>query len=83
MIYELFYPLKFHYSWLSFLNVLRYIPFRTIMATITAMGLSFMLAPFTPTGLGYVGYSLGATYLVLAVLSGWDHHSRHGSDRRR
>ena len=28
MIYELFYPLKFHYSWLSWLNVLRYIPFR-------------------------------------------------------
>ncbi len=46
MIYELFYPLKFHYSWLSWLNVLRYIPFRTIMATITAMVLSFVLAPW-------------------------------------
>jgi phospho-N-acetylmuramoyl-pentapeptide-transferase len=46
MIYELFYPLKFHYSWLSWLNVLRYIPFRTIMATITAMLLTFMLAPW-------------------------------------
>src|SRR5262249_13465207 len=46
MIYELFYPLKFHYSWLSWLNVLRYIPFRTIMATITAMLLSFVLAPW-------------------------------------
>ncbi len=46
MIYELFYPLKFHYSWLSWLNVLRYIPLRTIMATITAMVLSFMLAPW-------------------------------------
>lgn len=46
MIYELFYPLKFHYSSLSFLNVLRYIPFRTIMATITAMLLSFILAPW-------------------------------------
>ena len=45
--------------------------------------ISFVLAPFTPAGLGYVGYSLGTTYLVLAVLSGWDHHSRHGSDRRR
>ena len=28
VIYELFYPLKFHYSWLSWLNVLRYVPFR-------------------------------------------------------
>jgi len=37
VIYELFYPLKSHYSWLSWLNVLRYIPFRTIMATITGM----------------------------------------------
>src|SRR5262249_33808365 len=46
VIYELFYPLKYHYSWLSWLNVLRYIPFRTIMATITAMLLSFVLAPW-------------------------------------
>jgi len=46
MIYELFYPLKFHYSWLSWLNVLRYIPFRTIMATLTAMVLTFLLAPW-------------------------------------
>jgi phospho-N-acetylmuramoyl-pentapeptide-transferase len=46
LIYELFYPLKFHYPWLSWLNVLRYIPFRTIMATITAMMLTFVLAPW-------------------------------------
>jgi phospho-N-acetylmuramoyl-pentapeptide-transferase len=46
VIYELFYPLKAHYSWLSWLNVLRYIPFRTIMATITAMLLTFVLAPW-------------------------------------
>ncbi|MFO0552104.1 MAG: phospho-N-acetylmuramoyl-pentapeptide-transferase [Polyangiaceae bacterium] len=46
MIYELFYPLKNHYSWLSWLNVLRYIPFRTIMATITAMMITFVLAPW-------------------------------------
>src|SRR3954451_8653720 len=46
VIYELFYPLKFHYSWLSWLNVLRYIPFRTIMATMTAMLLTFVLAPW-------------------------------------
>ena len=46
MIYELFYPLKFHYGWLSWLNVLRYIPFRTIMATLTAMVLTFVLAPW-------------------------------------
>jgi phospho-N-acetylmuramoyl-pentapeptide-transferase len=46
VIYELFYPLKFHYSWLSWLRVLRYIPFRTIMATITAMVITFVLAPW-------------------------------------
>ncbi|MBL8743378.1 MAG: phospho-N-acetylmuramoyl-pentapeptide-transferase [Myxococcales bacterium] len=46
MIYELFYPLKQHYSWLSFLRVLRYVPFRTIMATITAMLITFVLAPW-------------------------------------
>jgi phospho-N-acetylmuramoyl-pentapeptide-transferase len=46
VIYEIFYPLKFHYGWLSWLNVLRYIPFRTIMATITAMLLTFVLAPW-------------------------------------
>jgi phospho-N-acetylmuramoyl-pentapeptide-transferase len=46
VIYELFYPLKYHYGWLSWLNVLRYIPFRTIMATITAMLLTFLLAPW-------------------------------------
>ena len=45
MIYELFYPLKYHYSWLRWLNVLRYVPFRTIMATITAMLITFVLAP--------------------------------------
>jgi phospho-N-acetylmuramoyl-pentapeptide-transferase len=46
VIYELFYPLKHHYDWLSWLNVLRYIPFRTIMATITAMVITFLLAPW-------------------------------------
>lgn len=46
MIYELFYPLHTRFSWLSGLNVLRYIPFRVIMATITAMLLTFMLAPW-------------------------------------
>ena len=51
MIYELFYPLKHHYAWLSWLNVLRYIPFRTIMATITAMVLTFMLAYYRFSGL--------------------------------
>lgn len=46
MIYELFFELRNHYSWLSWLNVLRYIPFRTIMATLTAMVLTFLLAPW-------------------------------------
>lgn len=46
MIYELFYPLHRHADWLSFLNVLRYIPVRVIAATITAMFMSFLLAPW-------------------------------------
>jgi phospho-N-acetylmuramoyl-pentapeptide-transferase len=46
VIYELFYPLKYHYAWLSWLNVLRYIPFRTIMSTLSAMVLTFLLAPW-------------------------------------
>lgn len=46
MIYELFYPLSTKYGWASALNVLRYTPFRAIMATITAMVLCFVLAPW-------------------------------------
>ena len=46
MMYELLYPLSHHVSWLSWLNVLRYTPFRAIMATITAMVISFFVAPW-------------------------------------
>lgn len=46
MIYELLYPLSQQFGWASALNVLRYVPFRIIMATITAMVLAFVLAPW-------------------------------------
>ena len=46
MLYELLYPLRGHAPWLSFLNVLRYVPFRAIAATATAMLLSFALSPW-------------------------------------
>jgi phospho-N-acetylmuramoyl-pentapeptide-transferase len=46
VIYELFYPLSTKYGWASALNVLRYTPFRAIMAIITAMLLCFVLAPW-------------------------------------
>lgn len=46
MIYELLYPLSNQFGWASVLNVLRYVPFRIIMATITAMLLCFLLAPW-------------------------------------
>jgi phospho-N-acetylmuramoyl-pentapeptide-transferase len=46
MIYELLFPYRNSASWLGFLNVLRYIPFRVIAATITAMLLSFALSPW-------------------------------------
>jgi phospho-N-acetylmuramoyl-pentapeptide-transferase len=45
MIYELLYPLhKIH--WLGWVNVLRYVPFRVIAATITAMMISFFVSPW-------------------------------------
>jgi phospho-N-acetylmuramoyl-pentapeptide-transferase len=46
MIYELLYPLSSRFGWASALNVLRYVPFRVIMATLTAMGICFLLAPW-------------------------------------
>ena len=45
MLYELLYPLH-HYAHLRWLNVLRYVPFRVIMATLTAMIISFLVAPW-------------------------------------
>jgi phospho-N-acetylmuramoyl-pentapeptide-transferase len=46
MLYELLFPLRHDSAWLGFLNVLRYLPFRTIAATVTAMLLAFFLAPW-------------------------------------
>ncbi len=46
MIPELLLPLRHDHSWLSWLNVLRYVPFRIIAATITAMLISFFLSPW-------------------------------------
>jgi phospho-N-acetylmuramoyl-pentapeptide-transferase len=46
VIYEWLYPLSTQYAWASALNVLRYSPFRAIMATITAMLLCFFVAPW-------------------------------------
>jgi phospho-N-acetylmuramoyl-pentapeptide-transferase len=46
LIYELLYPLSTKFGWASVLNVLRYVPFRIIMATLTAMLLCFLLAPW-------------------------------------
>jgi len=46
MIYEFFYPWSHEYGWAGAFNVLRYTPFRAIMATITAMMMSFFVAPW-------------------------------------
>ncbi len=46
MLYELLFPLRHDSEWLNFLNVLRYVPFRTIAATVSAMFLAFVLAPW-------------------------------------
>ncbi len=45
MLYELLYPLH-RYAHLRWLNVLRYVPFRVIMSTLTAMIISFVVAPW-------------------------------------
>lgn len=46
MLYTLLYSLRGSSSHLSWLNVLRYIPFRVILATLTAMVMSFALGPW-------------------------------------
>ena len=46
MIYELLYAMRHEASWLGWLNVLRYIPFRIIAATLTAMMISFFVSPW-------------------------------------
>jgi len=46
LIYELLYSLRHDASWLRWLNVLRYVPFRVIAATMTAMLSSFFLSPW-------------------------------------
>ena len=46
MLYELLFPLRHDSEWLGWLNVLRYVPFRTIAATVSAMLLAFILAPW-------------------------------------
>ncbi len=43
MLYELLYPLRHH---VGGLNVLRYVPFRAVAATLTAMLMSFLLSPW-------------------------------------
>ncbi len=46
MIFELLYPLRDEASFLGWLNVVRYVPFRVIASTMTAMFLAFLLAPW-------------------------------------
>ena len=46
MIYYLLYPLSEQGGALGFLNVLRYVPFRVLAATMTAMLLTFGLYPW-------------------------------------
>jgi len=46
VLYELLFPLRHDAEWLGFLNVLRYVPFRTIASTTSAMFLAFALSPW-------------------------------------
>lgn len=46
MLYQLLFGLRNKAPWLGFLNVVRYIPFRVIAATITGMVIAFFLGPW-------------------------------------
>ncbi|HXX67636.1 MAG TPA: phospho-N-acetylmuramoyl-pentapeptide-transferase [Polyangiaceae bacterium] len=46
MLYELLFPMRHEAEWLGWLNVLRYVPFRAIAATVSAMLLAFVLSPW-------------------------------------
>jgi len=46
MLYELLFPLRHEADWLGWLNVLRYLPFRTIASTVSAMLIAFLLSPW-------------------------------------
>ena len=46
MLYLWLFPLRKEAEWLHFLNVLRYIPFRVIGATLTALVMAFVLSPW-------------------------------------
>ncbi len=46
MLYELLFPLRLEVEWLSWLNVLRYVPFRVIMSMLTAMFICFAISPW-------------------------------------
>jgi phospho-N-acetylmuramoyl-pentapeptide-transferase len=46
MLYELLYPLRHDAGWLSWLNVLRYVPFRLIMGMLTANFICFAISPW-------------------------------------
>ncbi len=46
MLYELLFPLRLEADWLSWLRVLRYVPFRVIMAMLTSMFICFTLSPW-------------------------------------
>jgi phospho-N-acetylmuramoyl-pentapeptide-transferase len=45
MLYEFLYPLRNEADWLSWLNVMRYVPFRAIAAWFTAILMYFVLFP--------------------------------------
>jgi len=46
VILEFLFPLRHDASWLSWLNVLRYVPFRIIASAASAMFISFFLSPW-------------------------------------
>lgn len=46
MLFELLWNLRLEASWLSWLNVVRYLPFRAIAALLTALFLSFAIYPW-------------------------------------
>src|SRR5258707_6556539 len=46
LLYQLLFPLRSEYRWLSLLNVTRYITFRTAAASLSALAISLALGPW-------------------------------------
>jgi hypothetical protein len=59
----------------------RHVDRRAVFFLLSAV-LSIALLPLCPVELRYVGWTLGASFVVLAAVSWFDHRGRTGERRR-